>query len=131
MAKCTSCGAEIPDGGAFCRRCGARVSSSQPVYVYSDPRKRSDAVLGTWAYAGSVILLSLPLIGFVLQIAWACGATRNLNRRNLARAYLVITLAGVVLFILTSILVGPYLSAFLEQLLPAEIDLMNCRGLFF
>ncbi len=57
-------------------------------------------MLTTGAFLVLIILMSLPVVGFILQIVWACGATRNLNRRNLARAYLILSLIGIALYIL-------------------------------
>jgi hypothetical protein len=48
------------------------------------------AVLSSWGFVGSMLLLWLPVAGFIIAIVWASGGTYNQNRRNLARAYLLI-----------------------------------------
>ncbi|MPM97772.1 hypothetical protein SDC9_144949 [bioreactor metagenome] len=48
-------------------------------------------------YVGSIIVMSIPLIGFIFMIVWACGGTANRNRVNLARAYLILLIIAVVL----------------------------------
>lgn len=106
MARCTTCGADNPDGSAFCKSCGARIPYQQPSYVYSDPQKQTDAVMSTGAYIGSIILMSIPLVGFILMIVWSFGGTYNLNRRNLARAVLILTVIGIALTILIGVLGG-------------------------
>jgi uncharacterized membrane protein len=89
-----------------CKSCGARIPYQQPSYVYSDPQKQTDAVMSTGAYIGSIILMSIPLVGFILMIVWSFGGTYNLNRRNLARAVLILTVIGIALTILIGVLGG-------------------------
>ena len=64
------------------------------------PEKRPDRVLGAWSYVLSIFLMTLPIAGLILQIVWACGATNSLNRRNLARAYLLLTAIILVIYII-------------------------------
>jgi uncharacterized membrane protein YvbJ len=115
MARCTTCGADNPDGSAFCKSCGARIPYQQPSYVYSDPQKQTDAVMSTGAYIGSILLMSLPLVGFILMIVWSFGGTYNLNRRNLARAALILTAIGVVVGILIAVLGGIAASSWFDH----------------
>ena len=57
-------------------------------------------VLSSWGFVGSMIVMSLPLIGFIMTIVWASGGTTNLNRRNLARGYLLIMGFGILLSVI-------------------------------
>jgi len=98
LAQCTACGAQLPSGSVYCRNCGSSVYPQQPAYVYSDPLKRSDSVMSTGAFLGTILLMGIPLVGFILTIVWACGGTQNLNRRNLARACLILTAIGLVIY---------------------------------
>jgi hypothetical protein len=52
------------------------------------------AVLRSGAYVGSFFLFAIPLVGLLLAIFWACGGCLNYNRRNFARAFLVMLLVG-------------------------------------
>ncbi|MFA5561868.1 MAG: hypothetical protein WDA00_04435 [Eubacteriales bacterium] len=56
--------------------------------------------LSTWQYIGYFLLFSLPLVGLICMIVFAFGAEVNLNLRNLARAYLVLVLFGVLLSVI-------------------------------
>ena len=56
-------------------------------------------VLSSWGFVGSILLMSIPLVGFIITIVWASGGASNLNRRNLARAYLIFIGLSVVLSI--------------------------------
>lgn len=58
---------------------------------------RRCSVLGTGAYIGATLLLALPVIGLILSIIWARSGSVNFNRRNLARPYLILHLAVLVL----------------------------------
>ncbi len=98
MAQCTACGAQLPEGSVYCRNCGSSVYPQQPAYVYSDPLKRSDSVMSTGAFLGTILLMGIPLAGFILTIVWACGGTQNLNRRNFARANLILAAIGLVIY---------------------------------
>ena len=60
-----------------------------------------------WAagdFVGSLLLLALPVAGFIIAIVWASGGAFNLNRRNLARGYLLIL--GLVLALYIVILIA-------------------------
>ena len=55
--------------------------------------------LSAWAYFGYKILFSIPLIGFILLIVFACNG-ENINRRSFARSYfcgllIVLILVGI------------------------------------
>ncbi|MGI5935779.1 MAG: zinc-ribbon domain-containing protein [Oscillospiraceae bacterium] len=156
MITCTSCGAQVPDNNYYCPRCGAALpthstqssgnrydyyykqprsqggySSPNPAYVYTSP-KRQDSVLSTGAFLLSIILMSLPLAGFILQIVWACGATRNLNRRNLARAYLILSLICIALYVIFSaILFSLDWSGFFNHYFPFKWEYFDFMNLSF
>ena len=49
-----------------------------------------DAVLSPWQYLWTFFLLNLPVVGMILLVVWACGGTYYHNRRNIARAYLLL-----------------------------------------
>lgn len=70
----------------------------QPQQPVDDRRTR---VMSTGGYMAALFLMSIPVVGFILQIVWAAGAARNLNRRHLARGYLFLSL---IIFAVTVIL---------------------------
>ena len=92
--------------------------TGEPAYRYAPPR--DDQILSTSAFIGSLTLMSIPVIGFLIQIIWAAGAAKNQNRRNLARAYLILSvigllLAAAVVFTLYYFF-GPYIDEFISLL---------------
>ena len=101
MAFCENCGKPVYRLDTVCPNCGTPVArSAQPVAQSApvnirleegEPSSNSPyAVLGSWGFVGSILLMALPIAGFIIAIVWASGGTYNLNRRNLARGYLLI-----------------------------------------
>ena len=114
MAFCENCGKPVYRLDRTCANCGAPVTQfAQPAYTESQSSVRMDAdpmqsspyaVLSTWGFVGSLLLMAIPFAGFIITIVWAAGGTANLNRRNLARAYLL--LMGIVVLIYIVVLVA-------------------------
>lgn len=94
--------------------------SQQPAPQFAVPMDRRCSVLGTGAYIGAMLLLALPVIGLILGIIWACGGSVNFNRRNLARAYLILLLAALVLcailYLCFQLIFGVPVSEFIARL---------------
>lgn len=69
---------------------------------YDDP---AYDVLSSAQYMGTVLMMGIPVIGWLATLIWALGGTKNFNRRNLARGVLltflivaaVLVIAGLVL----------------------------------
>lgn len=111
----------------------AAPAAAAPVPVYTAPaapaedpdkpgKKSKYAPMTAWGMAIEWILMSIPVVGFILMILWSCGVCRKIARRNLARAYLIILIIGIVLAIVTALLArfvfADTLTAIVEQLLP-------------
>ena len=116
MAICASCGAELIDGLKFCTSCGAAVTEAppvqptvqpvvqQPVQPVAAPVVQQDPMAGTkyelistWGYIGISLLMCIPVVGQILMIVWACGGCRKLQKRNYARAMLIMFAISLVL----------------------------------
>lgn len=111
---CEFCGAELPEGRITCPRCGAptadqsqppslrrRSRSAAPSPGYDpDLRERENMPLSVWGFFWSDLLFRLPVIGVVVQLAWALGGAKNRNRRHYAIARLIWTILSSILFIL-------------------------------
>ena len=117
MAFCENCGKPVYRLDRTCANCGTPVTQfgqSAPSEAESSVRLNSDfsqsspyTVLSTWGFVGSLLLMSIPFVGFILMIVWASGGVYNLNRRNLARGYLVLMGIGIGIYlILVAILVA-------------------------
>lgn len=64
----------------------------QPVQPGALPDKQA-AVMGAWDFWGSILLMNIPLIGWVVCLIWAVSRNINRNRRGLARATLFFLIA--------------------------------------
>lgn len=55
------------------------------------------APMTAWGWVGTFVLLSIPVIGTILTIVWACGGVHNVNKKAYARGMLLLWLLTVVL----------------------------------
>ncbi len=84
---------------------------AQPVYPYTpaepprtpqEPRparKSPYAPMTSIGMAIQLFLMNIPVIGLILSIIWACGVCRKIARRNLARAWLILLILGILLIV--------------------------------
>ena len=97
---CQKCGASMPDNASRCPTCGAQ-SNPAPSYVHAitDESQLPEKYrpLGAWSYFGLSILFSIPIVGFIFLIVFACSPA-NINRRSYARSFFcVYILAAIIL----------------------------------
>jgi hypothetical protein len=109
MPFCENCGKPVNDFDAVCPSCGRRsavpcavlpLTTARSVYRAAEGfAVRGAELLG---FVGSLLLMAIPIAGFILTIVWAAGGTGNHNRRNLARGYLLMIaiLAAVYLIVI-------------------------------
>ena len=62
-------------------------------------------------YIGTMIISAIPLVGFIMLLVWAFGSDTNINKKNYARAVLILSVIGVVLGIIFSAVIGAAISA--------------------
>jgi len=60
--------------------------------------------VGDWII--TLILLYIPLVGFVCMLYWALSSSGNVNRKNFAIAALIIAVVVIILAIAVSIFFG-------------------------
>ena len=111
MAFCEKCGKPVYRLDKSCVNCGAPVTQFSVSANDETPRQSSYSldndssqgspyeVLSSWGFAGSMLLMALPLVGFIITIVWASGGVTNLNRRNLARGYLILMALVAVIYV--------------------------------
>jgi uncharacterized membrane protein YvbJ len=115
MPFCKYCGELIADEATYCRKCGAAASSSTaapparqdwqaPPQPYSPPYTAK--IMGVGAWCATLILTMIPLVGMILLFIWAFGenANSNLQKRNWARANLILAAGTIVLYIIARLL---------------------------
>ena len=127
MAICQHCGATVADGKAYCESCGSRMNA-QAAPVIPDPadKRRTPpppmfypggdmkppkgtryAVMGVGSFLGTLLLMMIPVVNIILLIVWACGGCTNQNKRNYARAMLIlIAIVLIIDFALLALLVS-------------------------
>ncbi len=80
--------------------------SAEPEEAPGRPPKKSRwEIMSGKGTLGAILLMSIPLIGLILMIAWSCGACRKYSKRNLARAMLILFCACLVLTVAAALVV--------------------------
>lgn len=64
------------------------------------------APLTAWSTFGSLMLFSIPVIGFIFLVVWMCCGVKNRNKRALARGLFIYVIAINVIY--GAILFGAY-----------------------
>ena len=86
-------------------------SAYQPAAAYGGdmaPAKGSKyEPITTKGFIGIMLLMCIPIVGQILMIVWALGGCRKINKRNLARASLIMMVVALVI----SFLIGMALKA--------------------
>ena len=56
------------------------------------------SVMTTGDWVKTLLILLIPCVGIIMYFVWAFGSGGNLNRRNYARAYLIMMAIGIALY---------------------------------
>ena len=99
---------------------------SQPAYApppqpYHHQQPPSYAAAGNTAplsvgqFLGTIILVGIPLVGFILLLVWAFGSDVNQNKKNLCRAMLILMLIGIVLGIVLGGVLGGLIATIFDS----------------
>ena len=104
---CPSCGGTIDPNSPFCPTCGRQVPeraastapqyrqqgpvyAPQPVYQAIPQNANVAPVLSLGNYLGMMLLAAIPTVGFILLLVWAFSSGENPNKKNYARAALLV-----------------------------------------
>ena len=101
---CRYCGNKVDDYADRCHGCGTPFNyPDSPAYSNNQVPAEYEP-MGAWSYFGHSLLFSIPVAGLVVLIVFACGGTRNINKRNYARSYFCgLTNSAIIMLILFSI----------------------------
>lgn len=127
---CEKCGNKMPDEAMFCDACGTKTvvqpaKSSAPAVppVITQPVQRPVAAqpnpqmnvqqsidlnvpLSIGQYIGMFFLMSIPILNIVLMFKWSFGSSVNQNKKNYARAVLILGVIGAGIGIAVSLTMG-------------------------
>ena len=89
------------------QRSAAPQNNFQPVHPgLADPMKVGDYIL-------TMIVLGIPIVGFIMMLVWSFGSGTNINKKNYARAMLILGIISFVIVILFGSLIAGILSSIL------------------
>jgi hypothetical protein len=71
----------------------------QPPAYSGQPESES---LRVGQYIGMLLLMFVPILSVILLFMWSFGGSINLNKKNFARAMLIVSAIGIVLSIIFS-----------------------------
>ena len=128
MQVCKKCGKEVPEDVKFCTSCGKEMAIAplkQGRSVSQPTTPGQYAVVSTLGWLGNLILLGIPIVGLILCFKWAFGEG-NHNRRNLARACLILMAVGIILCIVFVMVLIPMLMTIIKP----YIEQIQGTGLF-
>ena len=97
---------------------GAQASSpARPVNTFPQPvnpvNPATHGVIGVGGYVGLMILFGIPVVGWIICIIMA-NVSKNLNRRNFARATLILIVIMIALSVVMYFIIGWIWEVFLE-----------------
>jgi predicted nucleic acid-binding Zn ribbon protein len=88
----------------------AAPASPAPQAGQVPPHGSPYAVMSIGSFIGSSVLMSIPVIGWLICIIWACGGCKNHNKRNYARSILVFLIIGLIFYLLIRWMFGGFLN---------------------
>lgn len=136
---CNNCGQKLPEGAEFCTNCGAKQEGSKanqpsqnrqrPVNIpATPPQQRSTStkpgirsqeepeLITTKDYILMMILLAIPIVGIVFMFIWGFGSETAINRKNYARAILIMMAISIVLSILITVVMGALTASMMSNM---------------
>lgn len=88
------------------------MNSTEQKEIASLPEKYRP--LGAWAYFGYSLLFSIPILGFIFLIVFACSGS-NINRRSFARSYFCIYIIAAIVTLIAVFVFGLNFAAIFES----------------
>lgn len=126
---CPNCGYKNDEGSRFCESCGSSMEQPKPAsnsaqsgqYDYqsnANPKAYASVqgtgsgnILSLGQYIGMMFLAAIPIVGFIFMLIWSFGSDVNPNKKNWARATLII---GGISTVLIMIIYGVILQSIMR-----------------
>ena len=80
----------------FCMHCGMPLEKEESVREENRNDNKAE-VLSMGDYLLMLILLAIPVVNFIVCILWIISGNGNPNRKNFAKAWLIIAVVGTIL----------------------------------
>ena len=95
---CKKCGGAVTAEDSFCMHCGMPLEKEETFKeeTIKENENKTD-VLSVWDYLLMLIILAIPVVNIIVCIFWIIGKNGNPNRRNLAKAWMILAVAGTLL----------------------------------
>lgn len=130
---CENCGKQIPDDAVFCTHCGAkqvgiavtsqtRNSAQKPQPVRASPSPPPVQATGgvdlitMGQYLIMFLIMCIPIAGIVMLFIWGFGSETGPNKKNFARAYLVMMAIAIGVGIVMSIALGAIMASIMSSM---------------
>ncbi len=82
-----------------------QTSPQPPAYITPQP---GAGPLRVGQYIGILLLMIVPILNIILLFVWSFGGSVNPNKKNFARASLILCAIGLILFILAGGVIGRF-----------------------
>ena len=117
MARCNSCGANLPDYYTSCPNCGGKDLAKSPVSAAPASRgyipmseQRVVTSMGGW-FCWYVLLGFVPIIGTIIMLC----CTKDPTAKNYAKLTLIMQIIGIVLGIVLASILIPAMLGYVEK----------------
>lgn len=128
--SCDSCGAALVEGAKFCKNCGREVSAAAPAsapppqqtYYQAPPQQppyypqQDTSPMTVGQFVATFLIQCIPIVGIIMLFVWAFGSDTNINRRNYARAMLIILAVGAALYIVLFAAIGSFIGSIISSM---------------
>ena len=93
---CKKCGGAVKMEDQFCMHCGMPLEKEESVREENGNDNKAE-VLSLGDYLLMLILLAIPVVNFIVCILWIISGNGNPNRKNFAKAWLIIAVVETIL----------------------------------
>ena len=93
---CKKCGGAVKMEDQFCMHCGMPLEKEESAREENGNDNKAE-VLSMGDYLLMLILLAIPVVNLIVCILWIISGNGNPNRKNFAKAWLIIAVVGTIL----------------------------------
>ena len=93
---CKKCGGTVKAEDQFCMHCGMPLEKEEAAREENRNENKAE-VLSMGDYLLMLILMAIPVVNFIVCIFWIISSNCNPNRKNFAKAWLILAVVGTIL----------------------------------